>query len=622
MFKSANFTLFDIKLKSRHKDIVLIKGNEFDCESIPFEGSIKLSIPESTHIKKIKLALIGEFNMEYIDRSASATSLDATFERLCVLKVEWPNLLTNDHGTIIYGNYGDTAMRYSKVESSKFSKQGTVNKHGKHHLRSNSSPSLKNSSLIQIAKSGVDGTPFKGLQFNSNHSFFLPRGNYNIPFSVLLPSTLSETVEGLSCASLLYRLECTIEKGRFEKPITKSKHIRIVRTLHPQSLNLVDSIDIDNTWLGKIQYNVKLSRKGVAIGSTIPIHLTFIPMTKGLSLKCIKGLITQQFTFKIPGVKTPDFEQIIGKQELVWSNLSQGYAETSSESWNIKTSYKVPNTLKGLNQSCEFKHNLIRVKHRLKLSIILNNKDGHLSELRANLPIWIYISANTGHVIGNHYEINFHNGSFVQIPGKQDVYFKKDKQWLKSQISSPNESMDEEEEEAEIDLDREDQAPPLYNHHVYDPLYDSTVNKTPHEQLGEALKQTEGHLLSPQPLASITGYFDIPTSKTRSKLFSSTPLDIINKIPTYEEALDEEDEEPVFGSLELAPVYNDYNISRFSDSDVDISSINGHSRSMSELHLESFTHSSSVSPTGSFKNGSHHKSHTHLSLGKVLSKRK
>ena len=48
--------------------MLLIKGNEHEIESLPFEGSVKLSLNEDIHIKKITLSLVGEFYYEYMDK--------------------------------------------------------------------------------------------------------------------------------------------------------------------------------------------------------------------------------------------------------------------------------------------------------------------------------------------------------------------------------------------------------------------------------------------------------------------------------------------------------------------------------------------------------------------------
>lgn len=536
MFKTTNFSLFDIKVNSQYKDLILIKGNELECEPIPFSGSIKLSVPEDTHIKRIKLQLVGEFNLSCISRLKETNQVDTIIEKLCVLKILWNNLLTKQFGDVLHGNYGDVPIPYLKADSLK-SKDVPSSSHPSSPFR----PRFFKSHLAPIGvlpkklTKSVDGTPFDGVYSNHNQSFFIPKGNYNIPFSTILPTNILETIEGLNSGNILYKLQCSIEKGRFEKVYTKSKHIRIVRTLHPQSMCLIDSTNIENTWIGKFQYNVLLPRKGIAIGCNIPINFKFIPLVKGLILHSIKAQIHQTHIFEIFGLKTQEFETIIGKQELDWTS-QQNLDEDNYDIWIVKSILNVPNRLKNFNQSCDLSNNLIKVIHKIKLSIIILNLDGHKSEIKANLPIWVYISVNAGNVIGKHFEIDQDYGFFDEIPGKDDILFKNSN----TRINSVEQTL-----ESQIELDREHQAPPLYNNHTNDIIFD--FETSPQEQI-----------IRNQSLDEYRGYFDIP--KHQSKPYSSPPLKILNQVPSYEQALDEDE------SVELAPEYPDiFEYREFSD---------------------------------------------------------
>lgn len=86
----------------------------------------------------------------------------------------------------------------------------------------NSFGAKDSSKIIQIPKSGIDGTPFKELKDAPGHSFLLPKGNYSLPFKIYLPANVCETVEGLPIGTLLYKLQCSIERGRFENHIKRA----------------------------------------------------------------------------------------------------------------------------------------------------------------------------------------------------------------------------------------------------------------------------------------------------------------------------------------------------------------------------------------------------------------
>lgn len=601
MFKhnNLNIALFDIKLHSPHKDLILVKGNESECDPIPFEGSVKLSVPHDMNVKKIKLNITGEFNVEFFERMPSGMISDQVYDKLCVLKVEWGNLLTNEEGEIKFGNYGDKFVKMHKLHDA--IKKTHPKSHGGHRLtlsasftdvqeadgsgsnslerptyfRTKSQPSLNkinlSGSLVKLPKSGVDGTPFKQYKTTSNNDYLLPQGNYRLPFKCYLPANTPETIEGLKCCSLLYKLECIIERGRFEKSIHTAKHIRIQRTLHPDNMNLSDSIDIDNNWPNKAQYSVGLKRKGIAIGSTITVKLMVIPIAKGLKLKGMSGVIVQRsHTAHSHGV-SGDLEELIGKQTMSIPDSNS----LSADRWDVKSTFKVPSSLKELTQTCDLKNNIIQVKHRLRIAVQLKNQDGHVSELRANLPVCIYLSPNTGYPVGRKYEIST-QGYLTAHDEKQDILFKKvrNDSAVNSTPHSPEVLSADNDDDDEIDsneLDRTDNAPPMYQQHVFDKIFDISSPQSPLEQLRMQSNNSTPLNSLPGSMVNITSYFDIPKeieSRVSSPMKSPT-FDVmsLSKVPSYTQAIDDYDDD----QNELAPTYDDDNkITPFSTTSIPI----------------------------------------------------
>jgi hypothetical protein len=63
-------------------------------------------------------------------------------------------------------------------------------------------------------------------------------GNYEFPFEVLLPGDTPESVEGLNDSWIIYRMKVTIARSRMAHKLHAQKHLRVVRTLDPSSLEL------------------------------------------------------------------------------------------------------------------------------------------------------------------------------------------------------------------------------------------------------------------------------------------------------------------------------------------------------------------------------------------------
>ena len=83
----------------------------------------------------------------------------------------------------------------------------------------------------------------------------------------------------------------------------------------------------------KIAIQCQYDQEGVAIGSTIPINITIIPIVKGLSLKAINGCIVEHYHVQIGNERSPEYERVIGKQDLDAPNSD----DLPYDKWEFRT---------------------------------------------------------------------------------------------------------------------------------------------------------------------------------------------------------------------------------------------------------------------------------------------
>lgn len=568
MFKSSSsnkhLSYFDVRLKHGHKNTILVKGNQFEVDSVPVDGSVKILTKEDLHVKRVKLALVGVYDCEYYEKGLDGSIAGQVIERNCALKVVWPNLLTSSKGELQLGNYGDKMVPFTKLDSylrklsrenslSSLMSEDSLGRMGSEtslalssrskrtdakrplYTRTKSVGMLSNvkPSLFTIPKSGVDGTPYPQLAGKSEaHSFLLPKGNYSMPFHIHLPADISESVEGLARAKLRYKFECTIERSRLEKDFTTARHIRVVRTLHPQNMNLTNLIEFSNTWAGKLEFSLTLPHKALPLGTKMPLTLIVVPLVKGLSFKGMWAEIVQHCNMKTLSGDSPFFQNLVNKQKLTCDEK-----HVYDDHWEIKGLYHLPSSLQDVTQTCELKNNCIVVKHRVRVLIQIKNADGHVSELRANMPIQLYISPNHGKVTTRHLEIDSHHGNFTSDadPSREDVVFHHRRE---------NEESDEEDANESGNDTTEDSAPPLYDQHFSDVLYDQLSPRSPMEQLRiNGIK------------CQLDSYFDIPVNRNAKSgtLTPSLDVNMLLKVPSYDQAVDEDSDD---SSDELAPLYD------------------------------------------------------------------
>ncbi|OQD67209.1 hypothetical protein PENDEC_c042G06373 [Penicillium decumbens] len=225
----------------------------------------------------------------------------------------------------------------------------------------------------------------------------LAAGNYEYPFDVVLEGSMPESVEGLSETWVMYRFKAEIGR-KYAKDIVARKPLRIIRTLDTSALELAHAMSVDNIWPNKIEYSISTPTKAVMFGTAIRVDFKLIPLLKGLRI----GQTTSQLieshdltlnpedpdsiwnTYKITRTILTDEHEIDENNVEIIDEAAEGYQFTRY--------LDMPRTLTRCLQDADTKG--IKIRHKLKFRIQLHNPDGHISELRATLPVSIFISPN------------------------------------------------------------------------------------------------------------------------------------------------------------------------------------------------------------------------------------
>ncbi|KAK9474838.1 uncharacterized protein V1510DRAFT_410802 [Dipodascopsis tothii] len=220
---------------------------------------------------------------------------------------------------------------------------------------------------------------------NSSHT--VGQGNHEYPFEVVLPGAIHESVEGLDGGSVVYKMKATVERGRFANNMIKKKHVRIVRTLGPEALELSQTMSIENIWPNKVDYSISIPSKAVAIGSATPVHLILQPLLKGLKLGTIQCVLKEYYTLQIPHGPAHANARTVAQHTIPAPDED----ELGLDVWDIRDAFEVPASLHKCTQDCDI-DGFVKIRHKLKFAVSLKNPDGHVSELRASLPITLFIS--------------------------------------------------------------------------------------------------------------------------------------------------------------------------------------------------------------------------------------
>lgn len=383
-------TLFDIRLKNCNHDVLLLKGSEHNAASTFISGKIVLSVNEPLTLKKITLRLYGTLRLKYTDTRGSMPK-PARLEKKIYEYVWDPAEITKYLNNMYENSHGN-----GKPGISGQSPASPPNGLSRSPIKSKaSSTSLKSLGMTFRSMSSSSLAGQNASSSNSSSSSLAPRGshvlvqgNYEFPFSAILPGDMPESVEGLPGASVVYKLESTIDRGKFHHPMVAKKHVRVVRTMTTDSVELSETVAVDNTWPNKVEYSLNVPSKAIAVGSGTPITLMLVPLLKGLQLGEIRITLVELYSYVgyLPPPHTD--ERIVCEKVIPMQQVDENFL---MDKWEIDTFLRIPPSLSKCTQDCDIQTHL-KVRHKLKFNIGLCNPDGHTSELRASLPVQVFIS--------------------------------------------------------------------------------------------------------------------------------------------------------------------------------------------------------------------------------------
>lgn len=233
-------------------------------------------------------------------------------------------------------------------------------------------------------------------QSGKRSSETLPAGNYEYPFDMILPGSTPESVEGLTDTWLVYRMKATIERGMLQQNSVARKQVRVIRTLDTGALELAHAMSVENVWPAKVNYSLSTPTKAVIFGTTVQVEFRLIPLLKGLKIGKITTELNERQEMTIKGPRTPkkrrEITRVIAKDEHRLADDIEAEDIGGQEGYMFSRTLSMPQSLRKCLQSVEVLG--IRIRHNLHFNVQMHNPDGHVSELHATLPLFIFISPN------------------------------------------------------------------------------------------------------------------------------------------------------------------------------------------------------------------------------------
>ncbi|KAG7191753.1 uncharacterized protein KQ657_002889 [Scheffersomyces spartinae] len=396
-----------IVLKNVEHDVLVLKGSEADAGSVLLNGAVTLAVTDPISVKKISVRLYSTLRLKQ-NQMAIGTQKGTVFEKK-LYEYNWEssefesylnNLYENSSSSHLHspvgspphlGHSSSTQSVLQKTHSSTslkgltsaFKSKSSSNLMNAFHLSNLHNNGSSTSLATSVSNAGNPKSP------PSSSSHVLVHGNYEFPFSAILPGSMPESVEGLPGANVVYKIEAIIDRGKFLKLIIAKKHVRVVRTLTTDAVELTETVAVDNTWPKKVEYSLNVPAKAIAIGGGTPVSFMLVPMLKGLRLGDIKIQMVELYSYM--GIFPPPVngERIVSEKFIPKPNEDD--PNFMMDRWEVDTFLKVPASLSKCTQDCDISVHM-KVRHKIKFVIGLINPDDHVSELRASLPVQLFIS--------------------------------------------------------------------------------------------------------------------------------------------------------------------------------------------------------------------------------------
>ncbi|CAO3631658.1 unnamed protein product [Cunninghamella echinulata] len=223
----------------------------------------------------------------------------------------------------------------------------------------------------------------------------LSAGKHTYDFTLTLPGDLPPSLQA-ELGKVYYGLTATLERSGglliYNNIIEKKKPIYVIRSVLPSEFELIQSLEIHNTWSEKMVYDIKLPCKLYAHNAIIPVSFTILPIASKLRVHAIMATLKECCTYQANDKKKTEARIIkISRQEdpfcaaVVSNNHYDG--SPPSAPWTRVLDVQVPERSPLI--FCDADSDMIRIRHKLKIVISIVNPDGHFSELRASVPIVI-----------------------------------------------------------------------------------------------------------------------------------------------------------------------------------------------------------------------------------------
>ena len=194
-----------------------------------------------------------------------------------------------------------------------------------------------------------------------------------------------------------YQLKALVQRPSFLPNYRSRKTLHISRQLHSiVGPDLMEPLAISKLWTGKLDYTITIPTRLYTYGDRIPITVRVTPLQSGLQMRHLSCTFKEYMICSAVngwyGGKTRSHGRTLSYVDgNIFGKLDAGVRPAT---WSTTLLVNVPRSPEEVQ--CNVQNEIVRIRHKIKLVLSVENSDGHFSELRAVLPITIHATNLTG----------------------------------------------------------------------------------------------------------------------------------------------------------------------------------------------------------------------------------
>ncbi|KAI7859271.1 hypothetical protein BDC45DRAFT_456609 [Circinella umbellata] len=234
-----------------------------------------------------------------------------------------------------------------------------------------------------------------------NHTWnFLPKasnvhqldpGLYSYEFELPLPGNLPESTHITSFYLVQYRLKATVQRTRLLPNNNAHQLIHLSRQMLPLTPEFLEPVIVANQWTNKLDYEISIPSKIVSHGDHIPISIRVTPLVSDLRIRHLTCTFKEYMICRASSGWFGGHSRAQGRIIHFTRDDHFGASNSSHNNtfivWSKVITIPVPRS--NHQVQCDVQNDVVRVRHKLKFILSIENPDGHTSELRAALPVMI-----------------------------------------------------------------------------------------------------------------------------------------------------------------------------------------------------------------------------------------